>query len=526
MTRTRPRAAIHADATRNVRPPARLTPLGIALALALSGGASPATGASAPPVPRQAPDRAAAWPGNAVPQPDGSLLWLVENCNDTGPGSLRDAAAHALHGDGIDLSALTCSTISLRSGAITLHDGTLFGPGAADLVINGAGNNGQRIFNHASNGGGLTIGDVTLHGAKYQSDAGRGGGCLRSSGGQLRIHDAVFDGCWAFAPIGTSGAVRGGAIAAYGSYVQLSGVTLSNNQARSANGDALGGGLYMAGNNLSIESSTITNNSATTAGTSNAVHGGGLFTRGWAGIFKSTIDGNLSEGFGGGAFIEAGGMMTSSTVSNNASIGGGSGIAFLGAHAAAAGVYSSTIVGNETQASTQWGSGALYMNTAPATIDNSTIAGNIESNTQGVAHGAGILFGFAADHYLLMRSTIVHGNHLRDSSSGADIGGPLGYTVGGNNNLIGVSLVHTPADTVHGDPRLGPLQDNGGPTLTRMPASDGTAIDRGDDNGRETDQRGFPRVQGPAADIGAVETAPAWDTIFADGFDPCTGPCP
>lgn len=447
-----------------------------------------------------------------------TILWPVTNCNDAGADSLRDAAMHALDGDAIDLSGLTCSTISVTSGAITLGDVDLIGPGAGALTINGAGNGLHRIFNHAGHGGALRIRDVTVHGAKYESDAGKGGGCLRSDGGQLRVYDSVFDGCLAFAPTGTSGSVRGGAIAAYGSYVLLSHVTLSGNQARSADGDALGGALYLR-NNLTMRDSTITDNSATAVGASATVRGGGVFVHGAAAIMRSSIDGNVCEGFGGGVVIETGGMLVDSTVSNNAASGGASGIAFLGQNQIVARVYDSTISGNDTQASTQWGSGALYTN-GPAKIVGSTIAGNTESNLDGISWGAGILFGPVTDSsYLIMISTIVSGNHISDFPDGADIGGPLGVTISGNHDLIGVSLVYVPVDTIRfDDPLLGPLQDNGGPTWTRMPAPDSVVIDHGDDFNRETDQRGYARVVGLAADIGAVEVQ-STDAIFADDFD-------
>src|SRR5206468_3354769 len=57
------------------------------------------------------------------------------------------------------------------------------------------------------------------------------------------------------------------------------------------------------------------------------------------------------------------------------------------------------------------------------------------------------------------------------------------------------------------DLRLQPLADNGGPTPTHLPGTGSAAIDHGSNPGGLTaDQRGvFPRVNGPAADIGAVE---------------------
>ncbi|GEM_PF-733598 len=455
-------------------------------------------------------------------QPRGGVLRPVSNCNDAGAGSLRAVAAQAVDGDGIDLSSLTCSTISVTSGSIALRDVELIGPGAAALTIKGSGNQGRRLFDHSGSGGGLTIRDVTVQGAKYQSNAGQGGACLRSSNGPLRIHDSVFDGCLAFAPTGTNGAVRGGAIAAYGNSVVLSHVILTNNQARSANGAALGGALYAFGDSVLIDASTIANNSATAVNAAAVRRGGGVFARGAAEFWRTTLDGNLSEGGGGGALVEGGSRLVFSTVSNNIAVGGGSGIAILGTRGSnlIADIFDSTISGNEAQASTESKSGALYINSASgAMITNSTIAGNIESNTQGIAFGAGILFGPATGSNLTVISTIVHGNHLRDSTAGADIGGPFGSTIAGDHNLIGVSYLHVPNDTIRfSDPLLGPLQDNGGPTRTRMPAADSPVIDRGNALDQPFDQREFPRVVGAAADIGAVE-APS-DVIFADGFDP------
>lgn len=473
---------------------------------------------------------AVAAPGSAGADPDalhGGILRPVENCNDAGAGSLRAIAAQAVDGDGIDLGALACSRISLTSGAITLRDVALIGPGAAALTIDGAGNQGHRIFNHVGHGGGLTISDVTVQGAKYQSDAGQGGGCLRSDAGPLRIRDSVFDGCIAFAPVGSAVPVRGGAIAAYGSYVSLSGVTLARNQARAANGVALGGALYASGTDLAITRSTVADNSVTAIEPSAFPRGGGVFTRGSAVIIESTLDGNLSEGPGGGASIEAGGMLVRSTVSNNSAVGGTSGVAFLGLHGASAGVYSSTIAGNASEASVQWGGGALYVNTAGAIVANSTVAGNTESNADSLQWGAGIVFGPTASGATLV-STIAFDNEFHNEEHtflGLDVVGADGLVIGGSHNQVGGSFLALPADTERSNPQLGPLQDNGGPTRTRMPAPDSTAIDRGIDNGEATDQRGYARVIGVAADVGAVETRPDW--IFIDGFDPpCIRSCP
>ncbi|MGH8173532.1 MAG: choice-of-anchor Q domain-containing protein, partial [Rhodanobacteraceae bacterium] len=74
--------------------------------------------------------------------------------------------------------------------------------------------------------------------------------------------------------------------------------------------------------------------------------------------------------------------------------------------------------------------------------------------------------------------------------------------------------------TIQSDPGLFPLANFGGPTLTHALRPDSPAINAGNNAfGLDNDQRGatFPRVVGPAADIGAVEFDA--DVIFADGFD-------
>jgi hypothetical protein len=59
------------------------------------------------------------------------------------------------------------------------------------------------------------------------------------------------------------------------------------------------------------------------------------------------------------------------------------------------------------------------------------------------------------------------------------------------------------------DPKLGPLADNGGPTLTMALLPGSPAIDAGDTaTAPPTDQRGIPRPFSLAADIGAFELWP------------------
>jgi hypothetical protein len=95
---------------------------------------------------------------------------------------------------------------------------------------------------------------------------------------------------------------------------------------------------------------------------------------------------------------------------------------------------------------------------------------------------------------------------------GADTSGNF-VSLGGN--LIGVTNGGTgftaPGDLTGSssapiDPQIGPLADNGGPTLTMALMPGSPAINAGRaSGGSSTDQRGTPRPQGTGPDIGAFE---------------------
>src|SRR6185369_14853281 len=80
----------------------------------------------------------------------------VTNCNDAGSGSLRAALAAAHNGDSVNLTALTCSTISLATGelSVPIDNLTLKGPGANALTIASNPSEGHQysVFHHAGHG--------------------------------------------------------------------------------------------------------------------------------------------------------------------------------------------------------------------------------------------------------------------------------------------------------------------------------------------------------------------------------------
>ena len=86
-------------------------------------------------------------------------------------------------------------------------------------------------------------------------------------------------------------------------------------------------------------------------------------------------------------------------------------------------------------------------------------------------------------------------------------GGPFAMESRGHNVLgDGSCGALAPFDKVVADALLGPLADNGGPTLTHALLAGSLAIDAGDPaSAPATDQRGVTRPQGAAPDAGAYE---------------------
>ena len=56
----------------------------------------------------------------------------------------------------------------------------------------------------------------------------------------------------------------------------------------------------------------------------------------------------------------------------------------------------------------------------------------------------------------------------------------LGYNLSSDD---GGGFLTATGDRINTDPKLGPLQDNGGPTFIHLPAADSPAIDAGDPAG-------------------------------------------
>lgn len=384
----------------------------------------------------------------------------VTNCDDTGPGSLRDAAARVEQMGTIDLTGLGCSTITLSTGAIHLTVDTLsiIGPGPDALTI--ASNGTDRVFTHSGTGS-LAVAALTISGGVVHDAYG---GCIYSPG-NVSVSYAVVSGCRAQGD-GTV-EVTGGGVAAMGA-VYIWNSTITGNRVDSTVVPAYAGGVW-GRTYVSVRRSTISNNAAT------GVQGntGGVLSSGSAVIAESTISGNQ-------AAFNAGVADFGEFPPN--------GVAKLA-------IYSSTISGN-VATSILGGVGSL----ADMYIVGSTIVNNRDG---GGAIGAGLLLGASVD--AAVYDTIIADNYSGDARD--DVGGLAGATVEGSHNLVVASTLPLPPDTVFGDPMLAPLADNGGPTLTHALFDGSPAIDAGAIIESGYDQRGggFARGVGTASDIGSYE---------------------
>ena len=237
---------------------------------------------------------------------------------------------------------------------------------------------------------------------------------------------------------------------------------------------ATGGGIFAANGAVTITSSTVSGNSTNT---STGATGGGVFAGvGAVTITSSTISGNSTGGTGGGVDASAGAVrITSSTISGNSASGNGGGV---NAVQGAVTVTNSTITGNSGS-----DGGGIYMIrffASPLQVQNSIIAGN-------TATGAG------PDLQPAPGSALDIDFSLIGDTSGSGITPETG-----TGNLLNV------------DPLLGPLADNGGPTLTHAMQASSPAFNAGDPGlvgPPNFDQRGagFSRVQIGRVDIGAFE---------------------
>jgi hypothetical protein len=240
--------------------------------------------------------------------PQGTLP--VTSCEDDGSaGTLRSVVSGAVTGDTVDLSALTCSTITLTQGAIFVYvdDLALHGP-PDGLTISGSDLDSVLV---GYGYGTLSIDHLAItHGRYDGSGSYANGGCIFTTGNVNLDHAAVSD-CSAGNSVVFG---KGAGIFADGS-VSTTSSTLADSIASAA-----GGAVYGYGD-VSITDTTISGNSAAIG------DAGGIWSNGSADISNSTISGNSAPAAnGGGVFVLGALRVHNSTIAFNSSAYGGSGV--------------------------------------------------------------------------------------------------------------------------------------------------------------------------------------------------------
>ncbi|MFO1505851.1 MAG: choice-of-anchor Q domain-containing protein [Lysobacterales bacterium] len=459
---------------------------------------------------------------------------------------------NAVDGDTIDMTALTCSTITLTTGALHAYrnDLTLVGPGSKYLSI--SGNGASQILGHIGDGT-LNVSGVTIEdGRKY--GAHPRGGCIYS-GGDVRLDDVVMAYCSAAARPGYTYPALGGAVYVYGDLTLDHFALIEHSSASSADTSASGGGAFVVGNvtlrqsfmlyNTAVSGSnstngrdaygggiyafgtvTLTNASAISHNEATSEHGyakgGGSYSKGGFYIVDGTVSDNAvtapAYALAGGVFARDDSIIRYSTIADNYSSHNVGGVAIDVAYGLS--IIESTISGNVAGNVI----GGVF-SAAPTTIENSTIAFNTSTHDGYGDYGYHAAAGIDVhDQPLTLQSTIIaqNTNSQYPGNPWSDLGGPNGTTVTGANNLVRHSYIPVPADTIENtDPMLLPLADNGGLTETHALSDVSPAIDAGNKyGGFSYDQRGAPywRVVGANADIGAFEGVSS-DEIFGNGFD-------
>ncbi len=413
--------------------------------------------------------------------------------------SLREAIILANGSAGTDTitfaPAINGSEIDLTLGQITLSDSVILtGNGATRTIIDAQ--LGSRLFDITESAATVSISGMTLkngrttgNGHLFSDDRFQGAAIRSQATGSLTIADSTLSGNT------TGGSYSGGAaVAAQKGKLIITGSTLSGNTTNGGESD--GGAIHVRLVDLEIADSTVTGNS--TKG--NWSYGGAIYAEGRVmSVTRSTISGNQSTGIGavGGAiaFYDAAGtgrlQISRSTISGNSttgrwSHGGGIYTSFSNV------ILSQTTLSGNSVSGTEAEGGGLFVsgfsnetNTGTQTIiSQSTVTLN-----KSVKSGGG---GIRGGNELLIRNSIVAGN--TDNAVASDvlpsqfgmqtafslIGRSEGTTLtpstvpDANGNLIGGITAATALN-----PKLGPLQINGGLTMTHALQSGSPAIDRG-----------------------------------------------
>jgi hypothetical protein len=252
----------------------------------------------------------------------------------------------------------------------------------------------------------------------------------------------------------------------------LSGGSLILRNLTVVGGDGSGAAVFNAGGQVTLDTVEVSRTLASdpAAGTPLLNESGGRMK-----LDSSSVEGN--EGELAGCLVNRSGStaeIVGSTLANN--IGGTAGCVL---NEGTMSITSSTISGNSTL-----GSGGGIHNTGTLDrLSSSTVVLNAALTDGGGLFNVGTLE--------TSNSILAYNVGFRSGQDCSGVVDSFGHNLVGNTG--GCTITPTSGDQFGVDPRIGPLQDNGGPTLTHALFPSSPAMDLGNCPEVETDQRGFPR---------------------------------
>ena len=370
--------------------------------------------------------------------------------------------------------ALLCATVMQASAAvITVTNTKDSGPGSLRQALADA-NDGDTITFAVTGAIALTSGELLVN--KSITISGPGAEILAVNGNATY---RVFH----IAP---------------GRTVAISRLSITNGRAFGFYPDNEGAGVLNQYATVTLDNCTISDNVAEN-------DGGGICNDGTGGaaimgISNSTVNNNFAP-YGGG-ICNDGRMkgatllqISNTTLSNNSAGNDGGGILNIADTKGTATLSNCTVSGN----SAPFYGGGIH-NVAGLSLSNTTFSDNSAKFGGSIAIGNPVTVSIGET---VLKAGKMGGNIYND-------GGTVishGYNLSSDN---GGGYLNGPDDQINTEPLLGPLQDNGGPTLTHALLPGSPAIDAGDPNFTPPpfyDQRGtgYDRVKNGRIDVGSFE---------------------
>jgi hypothetical protein len=420
-----------------------------------------------------------------------------DNVGDTCPATCSIRAALTV------ANATTGDVITVPAGTYTLAQGqlvasapmTITGAGASTTIVDGAAL--SRVLQITAPGN-VGMSGITIQNGKVVGVSSTAAGAGIEVLGTLRLANSIVRNNTVAVTGGGISSPSGGGIAGDSrtSSLTLTNVDVTGNAGSSTSIAFIGGGVGSDGT-LTYTGGTVANNVASFQPGDGLGEGGGIsISLGTATLSRLDIHDNTSGG-GGGVVDENGpSSLSNSTLrSNHSKSTNDEGGGWL-ANGNSDTLTNVTIVGNDSAA----GGGGMTDFTGGSTLVNDTIAGNTAAQAGGGLQ-SGTLRGTTK-----VTGTILSGN--APGNCGVIQNGTI--TSQGSNidsgTTCGFAAAHDKSST---DPKLGPLQNNGGPAPTRAIASSSPAFDADFATcpPPATDEVGTSRPQGVRCDIGAFEAA-------------------